>query len=87
MSSIEYTKAKLHEETSESEFSFDPASARRSQIAESWNRSLANALEIASFINPFKTELPEGVVVPAIEAMNWSVGMRNCDVRPRLVDK
>ena len=87
ISTIEYTPASLHEETDESEFSFPTANARRSQIAERWGQTVSAALEIASLVNPFESDLPEGVVIPAIEAMNWSVGMRNCDVRPRLVDK
>ena len=32
-------------------------------------------------------KVPVGSVVPAVEALHWSVDQKNCDVRPRLTDK
>ena len=31
--------------------------------------------------------LPIGSVIPAVDALHWSIDQRNCDVRPRLTDK
>ena len=67
---------------SESNISFKTtANARLSHDAVNWNSRISAALEIASLVNPYESDLPEGVVIPAIEAMNWSVGLRNCDVQ------
>ena len=74
---------------SESEY-FDLNSVRRSQIAGlqlKWNEWQVAALEVASNVNPYEPDLPEGTIIPAVEAVGWSVGRRNCDIRPRLVDK
>lgn len=38
-------------------------------------------------MNPFESDLPIGTVVPAVDAVDWSIGKRNCDIRPRLLDK
>ena len=46
-----------------------------------------SALQVAESVNPYESDLPEGSVVRAIDAVNWSIGQRNCDIRPRLVDK
>ena len=44
-------------------------------------------MTIAQSVNPYESDLPMGTVVPAVDAVNWSIGNRNCDIRPRLVDK
>ena len=70
----------------ESDFNFVQASDRRSPNSENsnWNRLVVAALERASEVNPYSRDLPEGSVVPAIEAVNWS---GTGDIRPRLWDK
>ena len=45
------------------------------------------ALSVAKEVDPFQADLPEGTVIRAIDAVGWSKGHRNCDIRPRLVDK
>ena len=42
---------------------------------------------MAAAINPYESDLPEGTVIRAVDALKWSVGQRNCDIRPRLIDK
>ena len=44
-------------------------------------------MTVAASVNPYESDLPEGTVVRAIDALDWSVGRRNCDIRPRLYDK
>ena len=52
-----------------------------------WDKLVVSALTIAEAVNPYQADLPIGTVIPAIEAVDWLVGNRNCDIRPRLVDK
>ena len=47
---------------------------------------MSASIEVASQVNPFQKDIPEGVVIPAVDAVNWSIG-RNVDIRPRLYDK
>ena len=47
---------------------------------------MISALEVASEINPYLEDVPVGTVIRAIDAVDWSLG-RNCDIRPRLLDK
>ena len=52
------------------------------------NEVMVNTMRIES--NEIKSQVEEiklGEVIPAVEAVDWSVGNRNCDIRPRLVDK
>ena len=56
-------------------------------IHKKWEDSLSSAMQIASLIDPYQSELPEGVVIPAVEAAKWPRGHRSCDIRPRLIDK
>ena len=46
-----------------------------------------SAIQIASEVNPFVPNLPEGIVVPTIDAVGWQKGHRSVDIRPRVVDK
>ena len=55
------------------------------QFKSSWNELVVSALEVAANVNPYLPDMPEGSVIRAIDAMDWSG--RNCDIRPRLVDK
>ena len=48
---------------------------------------VVSALEVAKSVNPYESDLPEGTVIPAVSAVDWLVGQRNCDIRPRLMDK
>ena len=59
----------------------------QNQADSSWNKLVVSALEIAAEVNPFQTDLAMGTVVRAIDALDWKVGSRNCDIRPRLLDK
>ena len=45
------------------------------------------ALEVAVNVNPFESDVPIGTVIPSVSAVGWQVGARNCDIRPRLLDK
>ena len=65
----------------ESESDFFQASPRQCQF----NEAVRAAIEVAAVIDPYKELLPEGVVVPTLDAVNWQC--RNVDIRPRLVDK
>ena len=61
---------------------------RQSQSKKSnWDRLVMSAMEVASAVNPYESDLPFGTVVPAISALDWSIGRHNCDLRPRLIDK
>ena len=40
-------------------------------------------MERAVTVDPLKPDLPDGTVVPAVEAVDWS---RNSDIRPRILD-
>ena len=48
---------------------------------------VAAAMEPEPSLNVFESDLPIGMVVPTVDAVGWSAGYRNVDVRPRLVDK
>ena len=78
----------LDEEQNESDLII-PAEARRCQVSAivAWNQAVNSAIETAVKINPFQNNLPAGVVVPAVEAVDWTRGRQNCDIRPRLYDK
>ena len=78
----------LDEEQDESDLII-PAEARRCQVSAivAWNQAVNSAIETAVKINPFQNNLPAGVVVPAVEAVDWTKGRQNCDIRPRLYDK
>ena len=59
----------------------------QSQIKNDWDRLVVSALAIAESVNPYQSDLPEGTILRAVDAVDWSVGQRNCDIRPRLLDK
>ena len=70
--------------------SFISAASRQSHKAElqyKWNLMSMEAIEIAAAVDPLQTDLSPGVVIPAVDAVDWTNGFRNCDVRPRLLDK
>ena len=81
----------LRKETNESrQLFFQASNSRHSQNNEAlvrWQQMQISALEVASSVNPFQDDLPVGVVVPTLDAVGWSNGHRNVDIRPRLVDK
>ena len=74
------------ENNPESDF-FVTANSRQSQVKANWETQTLAAIEIASNVNPYETDLPEGSIIPAVSAMGWRTGVRNCDIRPRLLDK
>ena len=59
----------------------------RVDIQNKWNNLVVAAMTVAQEVNPFSPDLPVGSVIRAIDAVGWSNGHRNCDIRPRLVDK
>ena len=65
-------------------------SDRRSHLLQkaqnSFSQLALESIEIAASIDPYQSDLPEGVEVPAVDAVRWIKGHRNCDLRPRLVD-
>ena len=61
------------------------AASRQCQSAASWNAMTMAAMSVAVSIDPYKPSLPEGVVVSAAEAVNWT--NPSVDIRPRLEDK
>ena len=61
------------------------AASGQSQTAASWNAMTMAAMQVAASVDPFQPSLPEGVVVSAAEAVNWS--NPSVDIRPRLEDK
>ena len=63
-------------EETESSLFYVP-SVKQSQIA---------SVNLNGFGSVMEESLPIGSVIPAVEALHWSVG-QNCDVRPRLLDK
>ena len=76
------------ENENESDLFIPKASVRQSQIAaiqSIWNARVSSAVDRACQVDPFETNLPEGVVVPTIDAVDWN-GRRGCDIRPRLWD-
>ena len=90
LDSLEIQQDLISPEELESEFIDFQPEPRYSQIAGmqmKWENSVAEALQLAGLVDPFQSDLPEGVVIPAVEATNWSKGQRSCDIRPRLVDK
>ena len=44
---------------------------------------MERAVTVKSILNPFKPDLPDSTVVPAVEAVDWS---GNSDIRPRIWD-
>ena len=77
------------ETENESDLFIPEAKVRQSQVAaiqSFWNTKVANAVEEACQVDPFENNLPEGVVVPTIDAVDWTKGRRSCDIRPRLWD-
>ena len=57
------------------------------EISNQWNQAVQSALEIASFVNPYEADVPEGTEVSAVDARRWSELGRQDDLRPRLVDQ
>ena len=45
------------------------------------------SLRIAKNVDPFISSLPVDTMVTAVDALDWKIGQRGCDVRPRLIDK
>ena len=77
---------------SESNFLQNSTKVRQSlykvgQIRAGWDKLVVSALSIAQSVDPYKSDLPAGTIIPAVEAVDWLVGNRNCDIRPRLLDK
>ena len=67
------------EPETESESLFKASVSRQSHF----NEAVSAAIEVAAKIDPYNF-VPEGVVIPTLDAVNWS---GNVDIRPRLVEK
>ena len=95
ISSIEIQKPIVETETEESAYFFQnaaivrqcPIEAENTRVKENWDKLVVGALEIAQNVNPFQSDLPVGSVISSLESVGWSVGNRQCDIRPRLIDK
>ena len=48
---------------------------------------VVSALEVAGSVDPYQSDLPAGSILSAVEARDWAIGQRNCDIRPRLLDR
>ena len=57
------------------------------QSKSNYDQMVLGALEIAAEVDPDLKNLPVGVEVPTLSAVNWTRGRHNVDIRPRLVDK
>ena len=68
------------EPETESESLFQASMSRQSQF----NEAVQAAIEIAAQVDPYQQVLGEGVVIPTLDAVNWS--SKNVDIRPRLVE-
>ena len=70
----------------EAEQSLESLTTRRSQLLQEaqvkFNALALESIEIAAAIDPFQSDLPEGVEIPAVDAVGWIKGHRNCDLRP-----
>ena len=67
-------------EENESESILTPT--KRCQVA-----SVETFKSVAKATDSGKSAVPIGTVIPAVEAVHWSIGDQNCDIRPRLTDK
>ena len=59
----------------------------QSQIRSDWDKLIVSALSVAEQVDPFQNDLPEGTILRAVDALDHRNGHRNCDIRPRLLDK
>ena len=91
ISAIEIYNNKIEEETESDYFLFKPTEVRQchkvDKVRLGWDKMVVSAMSIAAAVNPYESDLPIGTVIPAVDAVDWSIGNRNCDIRPRLVDK
>ena len=62
-------------------------SQTENQVKSDWDKLIVSALQVAEQVNPFQTDLPEGTILRAVDAMGHVNGYRNCDIRPRLLDR
>ena len=88
VSGLEIQKHLVQTESIDDSDYFLPDNVRQCQNSKnSWDQLVVSALEIASTIDPFREDVPEGTIVPvpAVDAAAWAAG-RNCDIRPRLHD-
>ena len=58
-----------------------------SEYIPSLKQSQIASVDLNGFGSVVQSSLPYGSVVPAIEALHWSIDQKHCDVRPRLTDK
>ena len=68
-------------------FNSNPTEVRQShgeveQTNKEWNSLVVAALSIAESVDPYQSDLPVNSVVRAVDALDWKVGQRGCDVRP-----
>ena len=73
----------LTEEANEFESLFDHDTVR--QWPEGFGAVSLASMEVTNTSS--EPDLPIGVVIPTLDAVDWSNGYRNVDVRPRLIDK
>ena len=82
-----YSDFKLQDQQALSSLSFS-ASPRQSQIEAKvrFEAMTLAAVQVAADIDPFESDLPVGVEIPTIDAVDWVKGRRGVDIRPRVVD-
>ena len=67
--------------------SADSRQSLKAKTRVAWDSLVMASLTVAGSVDPFEKDLPEGTIIRAVDAVDWSVGRQNCDIRPRLVDK
>ena len=68
----------------ESDYKFIHSRQSPNSVKQNWNKLVIASLEKAAKVDPWSPDLPEGTVVPSVEAVDWS---GNGDIRPRLWDQ
>ena len=88
INSVEIQDHFINPEKSQGSEYFLQDQVRQSHIEtkKSWDRLVVSALSVASTIDPYREDVPDGTVIRAADAACWALG-RNCDIRPRLHDK
>ena len=87
LNAIEIQKPIVFIEDTETESELVIPSRQSLNVSEIWDRQMVAALETASLIDPYQSDIPIGTVVSAAQAVGWINGQGSCDIRPRLVEK
>ena len=77
----------IEDSSPESFISTDVRQSHEKVVTNNWNQLIVSALEVAAEVDPYQKEIPVGTVIRAVDALNWKPGQKQCDIRPRLLDK